>query len=55
MITLEDTLEDNLKDKYSYDLPRHEFDSPKTVGSPNVMGRLKARVSQWAKMGHGLL
>ena len=51
MITLEDTLEDNLKDKYSYDLPRHEFDSPKTVGSPNVMGRLKARVSQWAKMG----
>ena len=51
MITLEDTLEDNLKDKYSNDLPRHEFDSPKTVGSPNVMGRLKARVSQWAKMG----
>ena len=48
---IEDTLEDNLQDKYFYALPRHEFESPKANGSPNVMGRLKARVSQWEKMG----
>jgi hypothetical protein len=46
-----ETLETNVKDEYNYYFPRHEFDLPKPIGSPNVLGRLKARISQWERMG----
>ena len=48
----EDTAADDLKDKYNYyDILQHEFETPEPVAVPNVLGRLRARVAQWEKMG----
>ena len=47
----EETLEDNLKDKYDYDLPRHEYNNPKPKETPNVLGRLRARSNYWNSIG----
>ena len=50
-IMAEDSLKYNLKDKYDYDLFKHEYDGPTPDGTPNVLGRLKSHVSYWEDMG----
>ena len=45
-----DTLENELKDKYFYDLHHYDYDeSQKDV--PNFLGRLRARFDKWKEMG----
>ena len=45
------SLEDEIKDKYHYRIPPFEFGKAPPAGSPNVLGRLKARVNRWEEMG----
>ena len=45
------SLENELKDKYSYSPPTYEFQEPPLLTTPKVLGRLRARIHRWEEMG----
>ena len=45
----EDNLARELKDKYSFN--RYDYVAPAPTDTPNVLGRLRARVDRWEEMG----
>ena len=49
--TGEDEAGQELKDKYYFNLRRHDYEVPSPKNAPNVLGRLKARVDYREQIG----